>query len=87
MPLADVKLAAQLCPYFDSLSWTERPQFSQLWTVGAGSDLVESRIGWVRKGSPLSYQQPVCATTDDAVIVIDNAPYYQTSLFLTWKTM
>jgi len=65
-PLSDIDLSAQLCPYFDSLSWADRPQYSQLWAACTVPELVQSALGSVPKGSPLSYQQPLCVTTDQA---------------------
>lgn len=72
-PLSDIDLSAQLCPYFDSLSWADRPQYSQLWAACTVPELVQSALGSVPKGSPLSYQQPLCVTTDE-VVVIDSVP-------------
>jgi len=65
--LADIRLADQLCPYFDTLSWPERPQFSQLWDIDSTHAAVDSTLGSVPKGSVLSYQQPVCISTDSII--------------------
>lgn len=72
-PLSDVRLADQLCPYFDSLSWPEMPQYAQLWSPGISPVFVDSNVGLVPKGSVLSYQQKLCASTD-SIIVDDQAP-------------
>lgn len=51
---SDVRLADQLCPYFDSLSWPEKPQYAQLWSPGVPPVFVDSKVGQVPKGSVLS---------------------------------
>lgn len=56
-PLKDVQLPSSMCPYFESLPWKDRPQFSQLWDMDNPPMLVESKFGLVPMGSILSYQQ------------------------------
>jgi hypothetical protein len=57
-PLAEVRLPELLCPYMDSVTLEDRPQFCQLWEPGTTHDYVESNFGLVPRGSVLSYQLP-----------------------------
>ena len=52
-PLDSVEIPQVLCPYFDSISPQERPQFSQIWQSTIMPDLVECKLGKVCRGSIL----------------------------------
>jgi hypothetical protein len=69
-PLGSINLPQPMCPYFDSITPPERPQFSQLWNSSATSSLVPCKFGSVCKGSVLSYQMPPCNSDDGDVIMI-----------------
>ena len=56
--LHDISLGRQLLPYFESIPWKNRPQYSQLWSAEQSPPLVDSKFGPVPKGSILSYQHP-----------------------------
>jgi len=46
-----------LRPYFSSLDWQHRPQFSQIWLPSTCNvTLIDTKFGKVPKGSLLSYQ-------------------------------
>ena len=46
-PLADNRLADQLCPFFGTLPWADRPQFAQMWSPDFRPELVDSKLGSV----------------------------------------
>ena len=74
VPLLQLDLSHQLCPYMDSVPPATRPQFSQLWNASAAVDIdtVECVFGAVPKGCVLSYQQPkICTVSDDRIVVPD----------------
>ena len=71
--LSEVRLADQLCPFFDTLPWPDRPQFAQMWSIDSRPELVDSKIGLVAKGSVLSYQHKVCAS-DAVFLSVGDAP-------------
>ena len=47
--LSEVRLADQLCLFFDTLPWP-----AQMWSIDSRPELVNSKIGLVAKGSVLS---------------------------------
>ena len=52
-----MQLPQTLCPYFSSLDWKHRPQFSQIWLPSTcNATLIDTKFGKVPKGSLLSYQ-------------------------------
>jgi hypothetical protein len=71
-PLAEVDLPRMMVPYFSTLQWKDRPQFSQLWTASSHSDsqYVDSQFGRVPKGSLLSYQMRTAETIVTSVNVV-----------------
>jgi YqaJ-like viral recombinase domain len=54
-----------MVPYFSTLQWKDRPQYSQLWTASSHSEseYVDSQFGPVPKGSLLSYQMRTAEMT------------------------
>ncbi len=72
-PLAAIQLPNMLCPYFNSLEWKHRPQYSQLWQADCSIPNIDSTFGLVPKGSVLSYQQACVATDSGNVVVCETA--------------
>jgi len=74
VPLLEVDLPRQLCPYMESLPPAERPQFSQPWEPHAAFDVVECTFGTVPKNCALAYQQRVPRTDSSNHIVLTDIP-------------
>ena len=54
-------------PYFENLSWPERPHFSQLWNTDSTHAAVDSTLESVPKSSVQYYLKPVCVATDSII--------------------
>ena len=81
VPLLEVDLPRQLCPYIDSLPPAERPQFSQLWEPDAAVDVVECTFGTVPQNCALAYQQRLPHTDSSNHIVLTDIPEPPTFTF------
>ena len=55
--LSEISLPHNMMPYFLTLAWKDRPQYSQLWDTRNELTFTDSLFGSIPKGSILSYQQ------------------------------
>ena len=73
-PLHEIDLPSLLCPYFNSLEWKNRPQWSQIWSPGTDLPLVETKFGLVPKGSLLSYHLADNQSTNGDIVLNGGNP-------------
>ena len=86
VPLLEVDLPRQLCPYMESLPPAERPRFSQPWEPHAAFDVVDCTFGTVPKNCALAYQQCVHHTDSSNHIVLTDIPEPPTFTFTDFRS-